>query len=111
MQEEIIISIEDYNQFVKDNLLAVVYFSTPLCGVCKVIKPKIFEMLKEEFPETKFGYVDASAHKEIASQQSIFTVPTILFFAEGKEFLRESRNIDLSKAHSTLLRIYSLIFN
>ncbi len=110
MQQVIIYSQKEFDEFISSNRLPVVYFSTPERSVCKVIKPKLIELLNNQFRLTSFGYVNCDEQKHIAAQLSIFAVPTIFFYAEGKEFLRESRNIDLLSVEQTLSRIYKLIF-
>ncbi len=105
-----IFTLEEFKEFVTTYSGAVVYFSTPGCNVCKVLKPKLKELLAQKFPEMKFGYVDCEASKELAAQQSIFAVPTILFFIDGKEFFRKSRNVNLNELSMELERPYSLFF-
>ena len=102
--------IDEFESFVEENAGTVVYFSTPECNVCKVLKPKLISMLEENYPRMKFAYVDISEARELAGQQRIFTVPTILFFFEGKEFLRKSRNINFAELNGELSRIYSIVF-
>ncbi len=103
-------SIEEFNSFIGANIGAAVYFSTPECSVCKVLKPKVIELLRDDFPRIKFAYVDCNTAKELAAQKSIFSVPTILFYFDGKEFIRKSRNINMAELHSEISRPYSMIF-
>ncbi len=103
--------VNGFKNFVEKNKGAVAYFSTPQCNVCKVLKPKLMEFLQDEFPEMKFAYVDVSQARELAGQNSIFAVPTILFFLEGREFIRKSRNVNLTELKEQLGRVYSLVFN
>lgn len=110
MTENIINSLDEFLDFVNSCRGAVVYFSTPDCNVCKVLKPKLKEMLKESFSEMKFAYVDTARSRELAAQHSIFTVPTILFYFEGKESIRKSRNVNLSLLKEELQRIYFMVF-
>ena len=105
-----LLSVEEYENFVKENPGAVIYFSTPTCNVCKVLKPKLKEILKEDFPEMKFAYVDCEAAKELAAQKQVFAVPTIQFLFEGREFIRKSRNINLPSLYDELSRPYSMMF-
>ena len=105
-----IISLEQFESFVSGNTAAVVYFSTLDCNVCKVLKPKLIEMLKEEFPEIKFAYVNAAESKELAALQNIFSVPTILFFFDGKETIRKARFVNLEELGFELERVYSIYF-
>jgi thioredoxin-like negative regulator of GroEL len=102
-----LLDYEQFNGFIQSNRTTVVYFSTPECNVCKVLKPKVVELLEEDFPKFAFGYVDCDSNKITAAQNSVFTVPTLIVFAEGKEVLRKSRNISLAELNEEILRINS----
>ncbi len=67
-------------------------------------------MLDQNFPLINFAYVNCEMSKELAAQQNIFSVPTILFFFEGKEFIRKARYVNLDELEDELNRIYSMIF-
>jgi thioredoxin-like negative regulator of GroEL len=103
-------SLGAFELFLNVNLTAAVYFSTPECNVCKVLKPKFKELLNDEFPKISFAYVNVSDAIELAAQNSVFTVPTIVFFFDGKESLRKSRNINLDELKKELRRPYSFLF-
>jgi len=102
-----LLDFEQFNWFIQSNKTSIVYFSTPDCNVCKVLKPKVVELLEEDFPKFVFGYVDCDSNKITAAQNSVFTVPTLIVFAEGKEVLRKSRNISLTELNEEILRINS----
>ncbi len=104
-------TLEEFENFIKMNPASVVYFSTPECNVCKVFKPKLKELLQEEFPEFKFAYVNCEVSKELAAQKMVFAVPTILFFFDGREFLRKSRNVNLQQLSEELAHTYNLYFS
>lgn len=104
-----IFTIEEFNNFINTNEATVVYFSTPECNVCKVLKPKLIEILEDKFPLFSFAYVDCNQAKELAAQNSIFSVPTIIFYIQGKELFRKSRNINLTELEYELERPYSFI--
>lgn len=108
MQTDIFTSAE-FNSFISSNKAAAIYFSTPDCNVCKVLKPKLIEMLNQNFPLINFAYVNCGEAKELAAQQNIFSVPTILFFFEGKEFIRKARYVNLDELEDELSRIYSML--
>lgn len=105
-----LIEEKDYNNFISANTGAVVYFSTPDCNVCKVLKPKIISLIEDKYPMLKFAYVDCETSRELAAQNSIFAVPTILFFMDGKELFRKSRNISLAEFDRDIARPYSIYF-
>ncbi|OGU65825.1 MAG: hypothetical protein A2499_11815 [Stygiobacter sp. RIFOXYC12_FULL_38_8] len=104
-----LLDFESFGSFIQTNKAAVVYFSTPDCNVCKVLKPKVMELLTEDYPNFVFGYVNCDANKITAAQNSVFTVPTIIVFVEGKEVLRKSRNIGLAELDNEMSRISSFM--
>lgn len=106
-----ITSIEEYHFTIKSNQGVLIYFSHDKCNVCKVLKPKIKELLQKEFPNIKMYYTDTVLYPEIAAQNSVFTAPTILIFFEGKEFLRKSRNVGIEELKKEIERPYNLMFN
>ena len=104
-----IYQIDELNDFIKSNPAALVYFSTPECNVCKVLKPKTLEFINENFPLIETAYVDCEKAKELAAQNRVFTVPVIVIFFEWKEFIRKARNFNFSDLHEELNRTYSLL--
>lgn len=104
-------SIEKFNTFTTENTAAVVYFSTPDCNVCKVLKPKLIEIIESEFPKMKFGYANVAESKELSVQMNVFSVPTILFFFEGKEYIRKARFVNLDELENEIRRIYDAVFS
>ena len=105
-----IISINEFEDFIRSSKAALVYFSNSECSVCKVLKPKVLDLLSENFPEIKPAYVDCEKMKELAAQNSIFTIPVVTIFFEGKESIRRTRNINLDELKSILNRPYELLF-
>ncbi|HOI48012.1 MAG TPA: thioredoxin family protein [Prolixibacteraceae bacterium] len=101
----------DYDRFVEEHPAVLAYFSTVECGVCKVLKPKVEEMIFREFPEIKLVYVEINQSPEIAAQNRIFTVPVVLVYFEGREFFRKSRNFGVDELRNELIRPYSLLFS
>ena len=103
-------SFENFLEIIKSTKAVCFYLSTPECNVCKVLKPKVTEMLEVDFPNILFCYVDLNEVKEISGQLSIFSVPTILTYFEGKETIRTSRNIHLDELREQIDRYYKMIF-
>lgn len=80
------------NQLLEENSLFVLYFSSPECGVCHAILPRLIALLGEH--SVQMATIDINRLREISGQYLVFTVPTILLIQNGKEILRESRFID-----------------
>jgi len=108
--EIIIDSEEQLTNIIKSNKAVIAYFSTKDCMVCKILKPKIIKLFATEFPKIKFVYVNVNNLKELAAQNSVFTVPTILLYIDGRETMRNSRNINLNEFSDSVSRVYRMLF-
>ena len=104
-------SFQNYQDVIQENMGALIYFSHEKCNVCKVLKPKIEKMLTDHFPEIKIFYADTVKYPEIAAQNSIFTVPTIVIYLDHKEFIRVSRNVSVIDLIDRIKRPYELMFS
>jgi len=107
---ESISSIEKFNDTIHSSPGVLIYFSHDQCSVCKVLKPKVYELLQSKFPKLKMFYSNTVKNPDIAAQNSVFTVPTLLVFFDGKEFLRKSRNIGIEELQEAIKRPYKLMF-
>jgi len=95
---------------IEQNKAVLAYFSTEECNVCKVLKPKVKELLQRSFENIHFEFIDSSTDPETSGQYSVFTAPTILVFFEGKEYFRYSRYISIDTLEADLSRIYEMVF-
>jgi thiol-disulfide isomerase/thioredoxin len=103
--------IVEFNRFLAENPAVLVYFSTVECNVCKVLKPKVETLFSAEFPEFKLCYVETNLQPEVAAQNRIFAVPTIVIYFEGKEFVRKSRSFGIDELKNEVYRPYSILFS
>ena len=103
-------NVPDFNKITETEDAVLIYFSHEKCNVCKVLKPKVAEMLDEYFPKMRMYYSDTVEMPEIAGQNSIFTVPAVLIFFTGKEYFRYSRNISIDVLKEQIQRPYTMIF-
>ena len=104
--------VKDFEEFntLKQEPAMLAYFSTDACNVCKVLKPKVQQLLEDEFPEIKMAYIRSDALPDIAGQNSIFAAPTILVFFDGREYIRKSRNIGIGELKEAIARPYQMMF-
>ncbi|MFW6226812.1 MAG: thioredoxin family protein [Bacteroidota bacterium] len=103
-------SAEEFFRIVKLKPAVLCYFSYEDCGVCRVLKPKVIELVENEFPKVDFLFIDTRHNPEIAAQNQVFTVPTILFFIDGKEYFRLGRNFGLEELSYRIERIYGMLY-
>ncbi|OJG68314.1 hypothetical protein RV09_GL001561 [Enterococcus moraviensis] len=64
------------------------------------------ELLKN-YPTIELREVEADKVKEISAEYLIFSAPTLLFFVDGKEYIREGKFVQFKKLANTIDRIYS----
>ncbi len=105
--------IQSFDEFIKmkeEEPALLGYFSTQACNVCKVLKPKVAELLKEKFPKMKMAYIKSDVLPEVAAQHQVFAAPTILIFFDGREYIRKSRNIGIGELEQEIERPYSMFF-
>lgn len=100
-----------FSGFLQQNPAVAVYFSGPDCAVCQVLKPRVLDLLASEFPRIAVALVDCAAAPELAAQQSVFAVPTLLVCFEGQELLRLTRNFSPAQLAEALQRPYALFFD
>ena len=105
-----IYSLESLNELLETRQGVLLYFSNDMCSVCRVLKPKVREMLQDEFPEMEARYIDIDKSPLLSGQHRVFTIPTILIFFQGKEQARFSRNISLHQLAEAIEKPYSIIF-
>ncbi len=100
--------MEQFKQLIRQKPVLIAYFSYPSCSVCKVLRPKI-EELASNYADVGFEYVDTQQRPEIAGQYTIFSVPTILIFVDGKEGKRLSRNFSVNEVRDFIERMLALM--
>lgn len=77
--------------------------------MCRDFFPKLEAMVKKH-PRVALGKVDIEKHRKVQGPYSVFTVPLVLLHIEGKETLREARNISLDLLEEKLIRYEKLLF-
>ena len=97
--------------FVQEKPAALIYFSGDGCNVCQVLFPKVEAMLVEEFPKVGLGKLNCTNHPEIAAQNGVFAIPTLVLYFDGREVQRFARNVSLGQLREALARPYQLLFN
>lgn len=101
-------SIEEGRNFIKANKLALLYISTENCSVCHALLPKVEEMLLR-YPSIVSKKIDGGEVAEVAGEFSVFTVPAIIFYIEGKEIIRKARFISMDELEWSIERYYKMI--
>lgn len=64
--------------------LAVVDFWATWCGPCRMVSPILDQLAAEYDGKAKVAKVDVDANQQTAARFNIRSIPTILFFKQGK---------------------------
>lgn len=89
-------------------MISVAYFKNDKCGICTAFLPKIKKIANDYRMELKI--IDIAEKPEIAGQNMVFTVPTIVFFDKnGNELKRFARNFSEFEIRDFLDRIYDIL--
>ncbi len=110
MQYTQLYTLEEIENAIATNPASLFYFSSDSCNVCKVLRPKVAELLEEEFSLFSLYYVNIEQSPLLAGQFRIFSIPSLVVFFDGKEFFRKSRNISIAELAEEIRRPYSLLF-
>jgi thioredoxin 1 len=89
-----------------ENLL--VYFFNDECAPCLSLRPKVEGLINDRFPLMDLVYVDARQFPQLISEYHAYAYPVLIFFFEGKEYLRYSKYVSLSELRESIGRIYDL---
>lgn len=101
---------EDLERIIDSIPAVLLYFSTPECNVCKVLKPKVKQLLREKYPDIALYYIDCTALPEVAARFSVFAVPTLLVYFDGKETIRKSRYLGIDELDDAIRRPFQIFF-
>ncbi|MGM8211345.1 thioredoxin family protein [Virgibacillus sp. W0430] len=101
-------SLEKVEKFISDHTLAFLYISKPNCSVCHGLLPQVQNLLKK-YPDIQTAQVNTAELEAIAGRFSIFTVPVLLLFVEGKEYIREARIVHMQQLEERIDKIYENI--
>ncbi|MDH5412725.1 MAG: thioredoxin family protein [Flavobacteriaceae bacterium] len=88
----------------------VLYISDGTCNVGVNILPKLEKILAENFPQLKIFQVYTSLTPEIAAQLSIFVIPTVLVYFDGKMSIQKSRSFSIEELQHEIDRYYQLLY-
>lgn len=79
-----LITTSEFNEIQKGDDLIVVDFYAEWCPPCKMLGP-ILEEISNEETSPKIFKVNIEEQKELAEKYAISSLPTVIFFKDGKE--------------------------
>jgi len=77
------INAEEYSEIINSTNPVVIDFHATWCGPCKVLSP-ILEELDDEIEGVEFVKLDVDQHPQIAGQNQVMGVPTVVILKDGE---------------------------
>ena len=77
------INAEEYSEIINSTNPVVIDFHATWCGPCKVLSP-ILEELDDEIDDVEFVKLDVDQHPQIAGQNQVMGVPTVVILKDGE---------------------------
>ena len=102
-------NLDDLKSMINTGKPVLVYFSGENCSVCKILKPKIEEEIRKNFPQFQLFEVKTDISIELTAQYMIFSIPTTIIYFDKKEFKRYGRNISIPLFLEEIKRPYELM--
>jgi len=82
--EPVVLADGTFGEFVAKYPKVVVDCWAPWCGPCRMLSPTVDAIAKDMKGKVAFGKVDTDENFEISSKYRIMSIPTLLFFKDGK---------------------------
>ena len=77
------VNAEEYAEIINSSSPVVIDFHATWCGPCKVLSP-ILEELNDEIEGVEFVKLDVDQHPQIAGQNQVMGVPTVVILKDGE---------------------------
>ena len=77
------INAQEYDELLSSEAPVVIDFHATWCGPCKVLSP-ILEELNDEIEGVEFVKLDVDQHPQIAGQNQVMGVPTVVILKDGE---------------------------
>ena len=106
----VIRNTEQFQELINADKGVMVYFYSNFCAPCLILRPKVETMMETVFPLMKIVFINALFYPELAAEYGVFSSPSLLVYFEGKETIRESKNVSLNELQQKIERYYAMVF-
>ena len=86
-------------------MISLEYYTGKDCGVCIVLKPKLFGAVEEQFKDISIQTIQIEKEPEYAAKNMVFTLPVVIVKLDGKEQFRFAKSFGVSQVTDKLTRL------
>ena len=97
-------TINETQRKIATEQLVFVYIGQKNCSVCHSLKPQV-ETILREYSDIVLLELDALETPMVAEAFQVLTVPVLLFFIDGKEYLRKARIVNTQELKAAIDKI------
>lgn len=80
----------DFNTVIKQEGYVVVDFYAEWCGPCQMLLPQLEQLSTTRYQNTPIYKINIDEFRQLAIENQIRSVPTVIVFKDGKELKRTS---------------------
>lgn len=85
-----------------------ILFGGKQCNVCHALGPQLEDMLESHYPDITSAYIDCQVSADICAQHSVFTLPVVQFYIEGKKVTEFARSFSIEQVRQSMQRSYTI---
>lgn len=97
-----IVNKERFEEILKENHLVLVDFYADWCGPCKMVAPVLEKFKEEAIGKIEVVKINVDNEETLVWQFGIQSIPTLLFFKDGKPFRQEIGYRTIQQLHQIL---------
>lgn len=105
-----ITSITEFESLKKTEKGFVLYITDNMCSVGENVAPKLETLISTQFPKLNIYQTYNSEAPKLSAQLSVFVIPTVLVFFDGKLYIQKSRSFSLTELQKEIDRYYKMVF-
>ena len=81
--------MNSFEQALKGDKLVMVDFWASWCGPCRMLGPVVEKLAEQYEGKAVIGKVNVDEQQELAVRYGVMSIPTVIFFKNGKEIDRK----------------------
>ena len=82
-------NVESFEKSLNEGKLMMVDFWADWCGPCRMLAPMVDDLAAQYEGKAIVGKVNVDEEQELAIRYGVMSIPTVIFFKDGKEIDRK----------------------